>query len=61
MAKKKRFYLLTYRCERRLANLVVVCAASLTEARLLRPPGLGDAVLDQVLPLNSEIAAALPV
>jgi hypothetical protein len=54
------FYLLTYKREGRLANLVVVSAESLTEARLRCAPGLGDAVLDQVLPLETEIATALP-
>jgi hypothetical protein len=33
---------------------------SLTEARLRYAPGVGDAVIDQVLPLEPEIAAALP-
>jgi hypothetical protein len=54
------FYLLTYQREGRLANLVVVSAESLTEARLRCVPGVGDAVLDQVLPLDLEIAAAVP-
>jgi hypothetical protein len=53
-------YLLTYQREGRLANLVVVSAESLTEARLRCAPGVGDAILDQVLPLDREIAAALP-
>jgi hypothetical protein len=54
------FYLLTYQREGRLANLVVVSAESLTEARIRCAPGVGDAVLDQVLPLEAEIATALP-
>jgi hypothetical protein len=54
------FYLLTYKREGRLANIVVVSAESLTEARLRCAPGPGDAVLDQVLPLETEIATALP-
>jgi hypothetical protein len=58
MKQKMGFYLLTYQCERRLANLVVVSAASLTEARLRFAPGVGDAILDQVLPLEPEIGAA---
>jgi hypothetical protein len=53
-------YLLTYQREGRLANLVVVSARSLTEARLRSGPGVGDAVLDQVLPLDAEVAPALP-
>jgi hypothetical protein len=53
-------YLLTYQRERRLANIVIVSAESLTEARLRTAPGVGDAVLDQVLPLDPEIAAGLP-
>jgi hypothetical protein len=52
--------LLTYQREDRLANLVIVSAESLTEARLRCAPGVGDAVLDQVLPLETEIATALP-
>jgi hypothetical protein len=60
MKKQIGFYLFTYQRERRLANLVVVSAESLTEARLRSAPGLGDAILDQVLPLEAEIAAALP-
>jgi hypothetical protein len=52
-------YLLTYQREGRLANLVVVSAESLTEARLRSYPGVGDAVLDQVLPLDPEIAGYL--
>ena len=54
------FYLLTYQRERRLANIVIVSAESLTEARLRSAPGVGDAVLDQVLPLEPEMAAVLP-
>jgi hypothetical protein len=53
-------YLLTYQREGRLANLVIVSADSLTEARLRCAPGVGDAILDQVLPLDREIAADLP-
>jgi hypothetical protein len=53
-------YLLTYQREGRLANLVIVSAESLTEARLRCAPGVGDAILDQVLPLDPEIAAHLP-
>jgi hypothetical protein len=54
------FYLLTYQREGRLANLVIAFAESLTDARLRSAPGAGDAVLDQVLPLDPEIAAVLP-
>jgi hypothetical protein len=50
----------TYQCERRLANLVVVSARSFTEARLRAAPGVGDAALDQVLPPDAAIGAALP-
>jgi hypothetical protein len=53
-------YLLTYQREGRLANLLLVSAESLTEARLRCSPGVGDAILDQVLPLDPEIAADLP-
>jgi hypothetical protein len=53
-------YLLTYQREGRLANLVIVSAESLTEARLRCAPGVGDAILDQVLPLDPEIAVDLP-
>jgi hypothetical protein len=60
MKEQTRLYLLTYQREQRLANLVVVSARSLTEARLRSAPGVGDAVLDQVLPLDAEVAAALP-
>jgi hypothetical protein len=60
MKKGISFYLLTYQHEGRLANLVVVSAESLTEARLRSARGVGDAVLDQVLPLETEIATALP-
>jgi hypothetical protein len=60
MKERTSFYLLTYQRERRLANLVVVSARSLTEARLRSALGVGDAVLDQVLPLDAEVAAALP-
>jgi hypothetical protein len=60
MEKGIEFYLLTYQRAGRLANLVVVSAESLTEARLRSAPGAGDAVLDQVLPLDPEIGAALP-
>jgi predicted Zn-dependent protease len=35
-------------------------AESLTEARLRSAPGMGDAILDQVLPLDRETAAELP-
>jgi hypothetical protein len=55
------FYLLTYQREGRLANLVLVSADSPTEARLRCAPGVGDAVLDQVLPVDEEIATTLPV
>jgi hypothetical protein len=54
-------YLLTYQREGRLANIVIVSAESLTEARLRCAPGVGDAVLDQVLPLEPEVAAELPL
>jgi hypothetical protein len=53
-------YLLTYQRAGRLANLVIVSPESLTEARLRCAPGVGDTVLDQVLPLDPEIAADLP-
>ena len=39
---------------------MIVSAESLTEARLRCTPGVGDAVLDQVPPLDREIAAGLP-
>jgi hypothetical protein len=54
------FYLLTYQREGRLANVAVVSADSLTEARLGSAPGVGDAILDQVLLLDPEIATDLP-
>jgi hypothetical protein len=60
MKKQIGLYLLTYLREGRLASLVIVSAESLTEARLRSAPGAGDAVLNQVLPLDSEIAADLP-
>jgi hypothetical protein len=52
--------LLTYQREGGLANLVDVSAESLTEALLRCAPGVGDAVLDQVLQLDLEIGTALP-
>jgi hypothetical protein len=60
MKKQIGLYLLTYQREGRLANLIVVSAESLTEARLRCAPGVGDAVLDQVLQLDPEIAEDLP-
>jgi hypothetical protein len=60
MKKRTDLYLLTYLREGRLANIVIVSADSLTEARLRSAPGLGDAILDQALPLDQEIAALLP-
>jgi hypothetical protein len=60
MKKQIGLYLLTYLREGRLANLVVVSAESLTLARLRCAPGVGDAILDQVLPLEPEIGAVLP-
>jgi hypothetical protein len=53
-------YLVTYQHERRLVGIVIVSASSLSEARLHSVPELGDAGLDQVLPLDDEIAAGVP-
>jgi hypothetical protein len=60
MQKQIDFYLLTYLRDGYLANLVIVSAETMTEARLRSAPAVGDAVLDQVLQLDPEIVAGLP-
>jgi hypothetical protein len=53
-------YLVTYQHQRRLVGIVIVSAGWLEEARLHSVPELGEASLDQVLPLDDEIAAGVP-
>jgi hypothetical protein len=53
-------YLVTYQHQRRLVGIVIVSAGSLEAARLHSAPELGEASLDQVLPLDDEIAAGVP-